>query len=142
MSRRLKLVLLSLSAILVAVGIYIVPPLYRGYSLDREFLSHTINKQMLDRYSDLAAGRNSLGNRFDVTDIFPENIKRIDFEHELEAIGYVCKGDSAEKETSFSLCSSEAGYTFVCGKRMLLTAEFGAEGTATKIDAWYMLTCL
>jgi hypothetical protein len=75
-------------------------------------------------------------------DLFPKNISLIGFEHDLEAIGYVCKGDSVDKKSSFSLCSSEAGYTFVCGKRMLLTAEFGDQHTATKIVAWYMLTCL
>jgi hypothetical protein len=66
MSRSLKLVLLSLSAILIAIGVYFGPPLYRGYSLDREFLSHIINKQMLDRHSAVAADRNALGSRFDV----------------------------------------------------------------------------
>jgi hypothetical protein len=146
MLRELKLATLMLFGILlaigIAVGIFVLPTLHRGNTLEREFLSHAINKQMLDRYNRIDADRNPMDNRFDVTDLFPKNMERPDFEDDLQAIGYVCKGDSVDKKSSFSLCSAEAGYTFACGESMLLTAEFDDQDTVTKIVAWYMLTCL
>ena len=146
MLREFKLVTLTLSGILLAIGIavggYVLLILYKGDTLERVFLSHAINKQMLDRYTTVAADRNSLDRRFDVTDLFPKNVERPDFEDDLQAKGYVCKDDSVGKKSSFSLCSAEAGYSLVCRNRMLLTAEFDDQDMATKIVARYILTCL
>jgi hypothetical protein len=146
MLRELKLAVLTLFGILLAiclaVGVYVLPVLHRGNTLQRAFLSHAVNKQMLDRYNGFADDRNSQDPRFDVTDLFPKDMQHSDFEDGLEAIGYTCKSDSVDKKSLFSLCSAEAGYTFACGKSMLLMAEFGDQHKATKIVAWYMLTCL
>jgi hypothetical protein len=123
MLHEFKLAMWTLFAILLPVGIavvaHVLPILNEGEALQRAFLSHAINKQILDRRSMIASDRISLDDRIDVTDLFPQNMVRSDFEDELEAIGYVCRGDSGKNKSSFSLCSAEAGYTFACGKKCL-----------------------
>jgi hypothetical protein len=140
--RGLKWAFWSILAILLFLGNTIAWPLYKGYSLDRQFLSHIVNRQIVERYTNNNAGQQSLDIRFEVTDLFRPSLTRFDFERELESIGYVCDRDTPEGGAKLSYCRTRAGYNFVCRKDVSLAAQLDAQNTVRKIVASYMLTCL
>jgi hypothetical protein len=140
--RSFKWAFWSIVAILLLLGNTIAWPLYKGYSLDRQFLSHIINRQIVERYTNNNAGQQSLDIRFEVTDLFRPSLNRFDFERELESIGYVCDRDTRAGDAKLSYCRATAGYNLVCRKEVSLTAQLDAQNTVRKIHASYMLTCL
>ena len=132
----------SILAILLFLGNTVAWPLYKGYSLNRQFLSHLINRQIVERYDNNNAGQQPLDIRFEVTDLFRSSLTRFDFERELESIGYICDRDTPEGGAKLSYCRVKAGYNFVCRKDLSLAAQLDAQNTVRKIMASYVLTCL
>jgi hypothetical protein len=109
-----------------------------GDPVERAFMAHKTNQQIVERNPRW----NQTLNGLDVSDLFERNLKRGDYERNLEAMGYECSLDQTANGSAASSCRSKAGGDFVCQKTMHLRADIDAQNLVRKVAADYWLTCL
>jgi hypothetical protein len=133
MKRRTKIlfalglaVLLHLVAIFGFVGYHLVA----GEIIERNFLSHELNREIFALNSNWDFNIQDV----DVTSKFVRGINDAEFRTFLELSGYKCGQGN--------VCSAKAGYDLVCDRVAIIVGSFDIANKMVVAKVRYHLTCL
>jgi hypothetical protein len=136
--RRTKLILLVLALVLflpVALVFYATSDINAdGRLVEDSFMKHELNREIVARIPRWHAGIEDT----DVTSLFSTKMNEDEYKGALSLNGFSC----GSSDRSRSICQAEAGYDFICRRKVVLIASFDDASMLKMVKARYHLICL